>query len=131
MRRARIGRIATALLALSCFGCESHVDRAPRRDTTPSRARAPAGSQAPAGARPLEFVERCIGASCDATLPTLVVIHGLGDTPEAFITLYSELTRPVRVLALRAPLDWGDGFAWFPYRAMAASSSAGSRRGRC
>lgn len=104
-------------IALACvlLGCEARATRAepPGRDRPSSPAAAPA--------EPLDYVERCVASTCDASLPTLVVIHGLGDRPEAFVELFTTLPTPARVIALRAPLVWGDGFAWFPYRSRTTS----------
>lgn len=63
----------------------------------------------------LQVVERLTGgASAQEALPLLVVLHGLGDTPEAFIELYAELSVKARVIAVRAPDAWGEGSSWYP-----------------
>lgn len=114
----RHGRRASAtclfVAALALVACETRPrESSSAPHTAGARAAAPSAS---ASAEPLAYVERCVGAPCDARLPTVLAIHGLGDTPEAFIGLYDGLERPARVVALRAPLRHGDGFAWFPYR---------------
>ena len=76
-------------IALACvlLGCEARATRAepPGRDRPSSPAAAPA--------EPLDYVERCVASTCDASLPTLVVIHGLGDRPEAFVELFLQIKR--------------------------------------
>lgn len=69
-----------------------------------------------AGLKYLEIVRG--GASADATLPLLIVIHGLGDHPHPD-WLYAIDVDPklkARMILPQAPLPWGRGFAWFPYR---------------
>lgn len=66
--------------------------------------------QAPA----LAFVEKVLGRSADGALPLLIVLHGLGDSPEQFSTLFAGLDVPVRLIAPRAPDAWDVGTSWFP-----------------
>lgn len=106
-----IAIVLFSALAVSCLAGSSEPTESPR-----APAAAPAASPVP-----LDYVERCLGAPCESPLPTLVAIHGLGDTPEAFVSLFDGIRVPVRVIALRAPLDWNGGFAWFPYRARSST----------
>jgi phospholipase/carboxylesterase len=53
-------------------------------------------------------------AGADETLPLLIVMHGLGDTPEHFASLFRDLGAKARVAAVRAPDPYGDGFSWYP-----------------
>lgn len=64
----------------------------------------------------------------DAQLPMLIAIHGLGDTPENFQHVISDLPVTVRVIIPRGldPVD--DGFSWFPLRAR-SSDVAGLSKG--
>jgi phospholipase/carboxylesterase len=57
-------------------------------------------------------------AERDATLPMIVAIHGLGDTPDNFANLFAGFDRPARVIFPRA-LDAHEegGWSWFPIRA--------------
>lgn len=106
--------LALAVLAVAGTigaGCESQ----PRSAAAPAAAARPV-SVPVARAAPLEYLERCPSAGCAGRLPLLVAIHGLGDTPEDFGAVYEGLRTPARVLLLRAPLPWGRGRAWFPYR---------------
>ncbi|RMG93936.1 MAG: hypothetical protein D6705_17535, partial [Deltaproteobacteria bacterium] len=67
---------------------------------------------------PLDFVEFVTaGADTEATLPMVVLVHGLGDRPERFSTALRDFDVPVRVVAPRAPTPWHDGGSWFPVRA--------------
>lgn len=43
----------------------------------------------------------------------IVALHGLGDTPEAFSNWIRALNVSARVLAVRAPEDYGSGSAWW------------------
>lgn len=43
-------------------------------------------------------------------------MHGLGDRPESFGELFASFDGKARVVILRAPDAWGDGFSWFPFR---------------
>ncbi len=76
------------------------------------------GSSADANARRaplLSFVERVTGgANANESLPLIVAIHGLGDSPEAFMGLFDDLSIKTRVIAPRAPDPWGEGSSWYP-----------------
>jgi len=103
--------LLTALWLSAFAGCDGST-AAPTTRPTPS---APAAAPA---LTPLEYVERLTGgASPDEPLPLLVAMHGLGDRPESFAELYAGLGVKARVIALRAPDPWGEGFSWFPFRA--------------
>jgi len=113
-KRFAVSVFLASLIAVSA--CEAGRTQRHRPPRTSGRKALAASTVQSSRPEPLEFVERCLGASCDAELPTLLLIHGLGDRPESFLELYDELAVPVRIVALRAPLVWLDGFAWFPYR---------------
>lgn len=57
-------------------------------------------------------------AEPDATLPMIIAIHGLGDTPDNFANVFAGFDRPARVIFPRAldPHEDG-GWSWFPFRA--------------
>jgi phospholipase/carboxylesterase len=69
------------------------------------------------GLRYLEILRG--GAKPNEKLPLLLVIHGLGDKPHRgwleSIDVDSKLK--ARMILPQAPSAYGDGFAWFPYRA--------------
>lgn len=46
-------------------------------------------------------------------LPTVVLFHGYGSTPDDIVHLYDGYPGPLRVLAVRAPAPVGDGFTWY------------------
>jgi len=46
-------------------------------------------------------------------LPLWIALHGMGDRPHE---PFSELPVPVRIVMPQAPLPWGTGYSWFPYR---------------
>lgn len=68
---------------------------------------------------PLDYVERVLNGRADAgarteKLPLLLVLHGLGDSPERFLPLFDGLDVPVRIVAPRAPDPFSSGTSWFP-----------------
>lgn len=74
----------------------------------------------PAGADALVDV-RVIGEAPEqGPLPMVVVLHGRGDDPEGILRLLDGLDRPVRAVAPAGPDPFGEGFSWFPVRAMEA-----------
>ncbi|HEX6241951.1 MAG TPA: dienelactone hydrolase family protein [Polyangiales bacterium] len=74
------------------------------------RAEAPALAQAPL--EYLEFVTQA--ADPNTALPLLVVMHGLGDSPEGILPLFRDLAPATRIIAPRAPDAFGDGSSWYP-----------------
>jgi phospholipase/carboxylesterase len=44
----------------------------------------------------------------------LIALHGLGDSPEAFLELFADLDVRARVIAVRAPDPYSVGTSWFP-----------------
>jgi len=64
----------------------------------------------------LDTVERIVGAAgVDASLPVVIAVPGLGDTPESFCGfLATNLQGPLRLVCPRAPNVWGKGYSWFP-----------------
>ena len=67
---------------------------------------------------PVRFVVRVSGGARPGDrLPLLVALHGLGDSPENFIGLYTEMGLRVRVAAAAGLDRYGDGYSWFPSRA--------------
>lgn len=112
---ASLASVTAFMVACTATGTgDAHAARSSQAPSTEGARTAPAVA-------PLDYVERCVASSCDASLPLLVVIHGLGDSPEAFVSLYESLAAPFRVVALRAPISWNDGYAWFPYRARSST----------
>jgi phospholipase/carboxylesterase len=65
----------------------------------------------------LSYVERVTGgAQASEALPLVIAIHGLGDTPENFVELFSAFDQKARIVAPRAPDPWHGGSSWYPYR---------------
>ncbi len=54
------------------------------------------------------------GYTVDAALPVVVAVHGLGSQPEVFAHLLDDLGLPVRVVAPRGMVPYGDGYSWWP-----------------
>jgi phospholipase/carboxylesterase len=65
----------------------------------------------------VRFVVRTVGAPSTERLPLIIALHGLGDSPENFIGLYTEMGLRVRVAAAAGLDRYGDGYSWFPSRA--------------
>ncbi|MCE7892668.1 MAG: alpha/beta fold hydrolase [Myxococcales bacterium] len=114
MRLPRLAQIPPVFLfLLSGIACACN-------SSAPAPSPAPAASAAKPAAQPapLEYLERSSGgARANEPLPLLVAMHGLGDRPEAFGELYAGFAGKARIVLLRAPDPWGDGFSWFPFRA--------------
>jgi phospholipase/carboxylesterase len=67
--------------------------------------------------QPVRWVVRTTGATDEnERLPLIVAIHGLGDTPEAFVGLITEMQLRVRIAAPAGLESYGEGYAWFPSR---------------
>lgn len=106
---ARFPRVFLFLLSGVASACDS---------SAPLPTPAPAASAAKPEPAPLESLERITGGgSASEPLPLVVAMHGLGDRPEAFGELYAGFPGKARIVLLRAPDPWGDGFSWFPFRA--------------
>lgn len=45
--------------------------------------------------------------------PVLVLLHGLGDSPDGILGLVDALSVPVEAVAPRAPDPWNRGYSWF------------------
>lgn len=112
-------RLAPIALALALVAC----DRAPSNPPAPAAsttAAAPATSLPPpagfhagelAGVR---YLERTTGgALAEDTLPLVVAMHGLGDTPDDFRGLFDGFRGRVR-LVLPYGDPWQPGYAWWP-----------------
>ncbi len=72
------------------------------------------GASAPA-AKPTPTVpppEVVVGPPPQVPAPMVVLLHGLGDTPERFVRALGELPG-VRLVALRGPHPWTEGTGWF------------------
>jgi phospholipase/carboxylesterase len=90
------------------------LTREPAPPILPAPPPAPAPRVAEAPVR-LGFVTRVTAdADAQARLPMIVAVHGLGDRPEDFITLFAALPFAARVVAVRGITPYGDGFTWFP-----------------
>ncbi len=67
-----------------------------------------------ARAADLEFLEKLFGGDAKEPLPLVIAIHGLGDTPERYRTLFDGLGVRARLITPRAPDAWPVGSSWFP-----------------
>lgn len=140
-RRATLTAPMRRLVLALSLACDPAAARAvPTPVPAPSAAPAVAASVAPAPAPArtregfqvlagVEYVEVITGgAAPSAELPLVIALHGLGDRPDNFSALLSDLAAPARVVLPRAhdPVD-EDGFSWFPIRARSADVAGLSR----
>jgi phospholipase/carboxylesterase len=105
-------RLALSLLPL-CLACL----REPPAPAAPSPAAPSPAAPSPALPSVRFVVHESGGARSGERLPLLVALHGLGDSPENFIGLYTAMGLRVRVAAAAGLDRWGDGYAWFASRA--------------
>ncbi len=76
-----------------------------------------AGSPPPQRDEGLRYVvTNTAGAADGQTLPWVVALHGLGDRPESFASLFKRFPVPAHVYSFRAPRRYGRGFDWFGVR---------------
>jgi phospholipase/carboxylesterase len=61
----------------------------------------------------LPLIEQ-LAAGGDETSPIVIALHGLGDTPEAFINFIQPLVPGTRLIAVQAPLERTQGgYSWY------------------
>ncbi|MCA9699795.1 MAG: prolyl oligopeptidase family serine peptidase, partial [Myxococcales bacterium] len=128
MRRAP----ATSLLflaALAVLACGPKPAAEPAKDQgqqpePPAPAPAPEPETPPAPTDELPAIEGVHyleiltgGAEAGDTLPMIIAIHGLGDSPQGFVDLFAGFDRPARVILPRALDPHEPGWSWFPIRA--------------
>lgn len=58
------------------------------------------------------------GAGERERVRTVIAMHGLGDTPQGLAAHFADVPVRARVVLLRAPVAFAQGFAWFPYRGL-------------
>lgn len=103
------------LVALVLAACSLTREPAPPSSLPPPAPPPAAPAIAPEAPVRLGFVTRVTaGAAVNARLPMIVAVHGLGDRPEDFASLFDALPFPARVVAVRGITPYGDGFTWFP-----------------
>ena len=78
----------------------------------------PADSSAQASAAlphaSLEYVEIMTGgARVDEAVPLVVALHGLGDNPEHFLSVFTGFQGRARIVAPHSEMAWGAGYTWF------------------
>lgn len=114
MRWLRLAVLGALVLALSCH---SAPDSAPKHAADANAAH---GAQDAVGAaqdhqrQTLSYLEVLSGgARADQRLPMLVAVHGLGDSPQGFATMWKELPVAARIILPQAPRPYGRGYSWF------------------
>ncbi|HYV47707.1 MAG TPA: alpha/beta fold hydrolase [Myxococcaceae bacterium] len=68
------------------------------------------------------------GTAPDAKLPVVIAIHGRGGNPERFGKLVQNCAAGARIVGLRAPDRWGEGFSWLEMPIASAGDSPESDR---
>jgi phospholipase/carboxylesterase len=56
------------------------------------------------------------GAPQDAREPLIVALHGLGDRPDHFVSVFEGFATPARVVAPHSATRYSDGYSWFEFR---------------
>jgi len=104
-----LARAAALLCAVSIVACKT----APSPATSKTEHTAPSAPSGPPSG--LEFVEVVAGGGHTGDrLPLVIALHGLGDRPESFLSLFREFPVPARIVAPHSENRFSDGFAWFP-----------------
>lgn len=64
----------------------------------------------------LEYLEFVTGAvESDDKLPMIVMMHGLGDRPSSYRSLFlPHFSQPARIILPQAPDSYSGGYSWFP-----------------
>lgn len=72
---------------------------------------------APEAIATLPYVEhRTAEAAESASLPMIVALHGRGSDEQRFLRFFEGYPTPARVISVQAPIDEGDGRAWWSFR---------------
>jgi len=83
-------------------------------DTQPSgRAQEPQRAEV---VRLRPHVQHTGGATAADRLPLIVTLHGRGSDPAGFMRFFEDFPVPARFVHLEAPVDEGNGRAWFSFR---------------
>jgi phospholipase/carboxylesterase len=119
-RRARALVVALLAAAAACdrpSAPPSAVTSAPsstgRSEAAAGASREPVAGEA-AGVHYLEIAAG--GGRADQRLPMVVVIHGLGDKPESYVSFLPKLRVAARVILPRGLEAYGGGWSWFAFR---------------
>ncbi len=87
-------------------------------------------AEAPAAIEPLRAEVRLLGnATGTDELPLVVALHGRGSDPERFARFFNDVTTPARLLLVEAPVEEGNGRAWFSFRGKSRTQLAREMRG--
>jgi phospholipase/carboxylesterase len=76
----------------------------------------------------VDFIE-LFPAQADETAPLVVVIHGMGDKPDAWIESWSTFPGRAQIVLPRAFTKYGDGFSWFELREGMTDAELGAEVG--
>lgn len=116
-----ITAILAGLIMMMVPACRTPEGRIEQRLEAESAASAHDAENAPS----LEWIELLTGgASEDEPLPLILGIHGLGDRPEDFATLFRGFGAKARIIIPRAPIPYSGGFGWTLFRASGENREA-------
>lgn len=101
------------VLTVALAGCNRDKPAEP----TPIAASSPAtaaAQRAPETSR-VRYIERMTGgANTSDRVPVVIAIHGLGDRPESFGSIFDGMTARARLILPYGLSSYSDGFSWFP-----------------
>jgi phospholipase/carboxylesterase len=105
--------LAVLALALAPLGCGRDAPPEPAPEV-PATGAEPARATGTPEAAGVPYMERITGgAAAGDVLPLVVAVHGLGDRPESFVSLFASLRARARLVVPYGE-PWRDGYAWFP-----------------
>lgn len=116
---AKVFTLGVALVLGAACEAARPTDAKPAVSVAPPAPAAPAPPTRRASeAAGVEFIEVATGgANLDDKLPMVIAIHGLGDRPEAFVSLLDSYPAKVRLIVPRGLDPHPAGHSWFPVRA--------------
>ena len=118
-----LAAFAASMIACSPNGAPAGAPSAP------AHAQAPEEPEVPHPA-PLPSLElRTAGAEESAELPMVVALHGRGSDEVRFLRFFEGFPEPVRVISVQAPIDEGNGRAWWSFRGKSGAEVAAEMRG--
>ncbi len=101
------------LVLLAALGCRRESPPEPAAKFLPE-SHAEFSRSVGTGDELLEYIELYTGgAKEEETLPMIIGVHGLGDTPEHFRALYEAFPLKSRVILPQGFIPWRGGYSWF------------------
>ncbi|MEO0325356.1 MAG: hypothetical protein AAF447_20530 [Myxococcota bacterium] len=117
------------LVAASCVAIACSPSSPPAAPPSASAPESAPEAPEPAAA-PLPALElRTAGAPEGAELPLVVALHGRGSDEVRFLRFFEGYPEPARILSVQAPVDEGNGRAWWSFRGKSGAEVAAEMRG--